>query len=66
MTLEEFEAGIQSAESDLVEQYTKKFGMAPPDMDNLEFLGSKIDRLRSAIESNAVIQDIIIPDGADI
>lgn len=66
MTFEEFEQGINSRETDLIAEYTKKFGLAPPDLDELGFLGSKIDLLRDAIESNEVIQDIIIPDGADI
>lgn len=66
MTLEEFESQIESAELELIQTYTKKFGIAPPDMDNLAFLGSKLDRLQEAIELNEVIEDIMIPKDADI
>ena len=66
MTLEEFESEIESAELELIQAYTKKFGVAPPDLNELGFLGSKLDRLQEAIELNQVIEDIIIPEGADI
>lgn len=66
MTLEEFESEIESAELELIQTYTKKFGVSPPDLNELGFLGSKLDLLQEAIELNQVIEDIIIPEGADI
>ena len=66
MTLEEFIGGLKETETELKAEYTKKFGLDPPDLDELAFLGSKIDILKQAIDENTVIQDIIIPDGAKI
>tara|TARA_B100001248_G_C27074642_1_gene315529 strand:+ start:338 stop:538 length:201 start_codon:yes stop_codon:yes gene_type:complete len=66
VTLEEFESQIESAELELIQTYTKKFGVSPPDLDELAFLGSKLNRLKQAIESNQVIEVIIIPEGAEI
>jgi len=66
MTLDEFIDGLKETEIELKAKYTKKFGIEPPDLDELAFLGSKIDILKQAIDENTVIQDIIIPDGADI
>jgi len=66
MTLEEFIGDLKETETELKAEYTKKFGLDPPDLDELAFLGSKIDILKQAIDENTVIQDIIIPDGAKI
>ena len=66
MTLEEFVENLKETEIELKAEYTKKFGIEPPDLDELAFLGSKVDILRAAIDENTVIQDIIIPDGANI
>jgi len=66
MTLEEFIGDLKETETELKAAYTKKFGLDPPDLDELAFLGSKIDILKQAIDENTVIQDIIIPDGAKI
>lgn len=66
MTLEEFVDNLKVLEQELTEEYTKKFGFEPPNLDELAFLGSKVEILQTAIDENQAIQDIIIPDGADI
>tara|TARA_R110000823_G_scaffold203197_1_gene334047 strand:+ start:15394 stop:15594 length:201 start_codon:yes stop_codon:yes gene_type:complete len=66
MTFTEFVENLKQLEISLTDEYLKKFGIPPPDLDKLAFLGSKVDILQESIDSNQPIQDIIIPEGADI
>ena len=66
MTFEEFAENLKLQKQELRAKYLKKFGIEPPNLTELKFLGSEVDILQEAINSNEAIQDIIIPEDADI